>query len=552
MLNMTAHKSRASKLITLLTVLTLFLSSVSRAEEAVWEYEMQPGDNIWKIAHELLTDWRSWQEVKQFNNVDNDRLMAAGTILKIPASMIQRRQASIQLIEVSGPVTLISGQEKYEQPLSKQALKVGDVIKTGSNASALLKFEDDTQILLNPKSEFVINQASIIGSNRNVININVLLKSGEAEVRANPIKASGSRFIIETPSAFATTRGTVYRVRASKNQTAAEVTQGKIDVTNTFGSTQVVQKFGTLTTKNTPPQKPIRLLAAPAVPTIKTIQYLPARLSWNKINGAVSYRSQLSDQKEFSRILLDNLAKPEKLNIPASLKDGKYWLRVRAADKEGLQGLESLQQFIVAARPFPPTIQSPRPKAPLYEGDITFVWTQPEEAKNYRFELSQEENFETLTESAQTLNDQETTITIPEPGAYFWRVTSINAQGKVGPAGHTNKITVRPTPATPDLKEPVTSETELGFSWKEDAASVSYQIQLANDKKFNDIIADKKVNEAEAAFEKPMSGTYYMRVRGFDNDDYAGSWSSVQKIKVPIDSYLPAIIWSAFAILIML
>lgn len=552
MLHLAPYKRRIPKLITLMTLLTLLLSNASRAEESMWEYEMQPGDHIWKIAHELLTDWRSWQEVERLNNVSNDRLMAAGTVLRIPTSMIQRRQARIQLIEVSGPVTLISAADKSEQLLTNQTLNVGDSIKTGSNASALLKFEDNTQILLNAESEFIINQASIIGSNRNVIDINVLLKAGEAEIRANPIKSPGSRFVIETPSAFATTRGTVYRIRADKNQTAAEVTQGRIDVANTLGSTKVRQKYGTVTAKNSAPQKPKRLLAAPAVPTIETIRYLPARASWNAIAGADSYRSQLSDQQEFSRIILDNLGKPAKLNIPASLKDGQYWLRVKAADKDGLQGLESLQSFTIDARPFPPIIQSPRSKDPLYAGETTFKWAQPEEAKQYRFELSQEKSFSSLIQPATTLSDQQLTTNIAEAGTYFWRVTSINTQGKSGPTGHANQMTVRPTPATPDLREPTTSKTELGFSWKEDDISTHYQIQLANDKNFKQIITDNEVSTADASLKKPTSGTYFMRVRGFDNENYAGSWSSVQKIEVPVDSYLPAIIWSTLAIIILL
>ncbi|WP_372739077.1 FecR domain-containing protein [Neptunomonas sp.] len=546
------NSSKLPKLVTFITILCVLMSPASRAEESVWEYEMQPGDHIWKIAHELLTDWRSWQTVERLNNVDNDRLMAAGTILRIPTSMIQQRPATIQLIEVSGPVTLISADDQSGQPLKDQVLKVGDQIQTGTNASVLLKFEDNTQVLLNPESEFIINQASIIGSKKNVIDIEVLLKAGEAQVRANPEKVPGSRFVIETPSAFATTRGTVYRVRADQSLTATEVTQGKIDVENTLGRTKVPQNFGTLTAKNSPPQKPIRLLAAPAVPAIDTIRYLPARLSWGLIKGATSYRSQLSDQAEFQRILLDNLGQPPKLNIPATLADGQYWLMVRASDTNGLQGLESLQHFSIDARPFPPTIQSPLSNDPVYTGDVSFVWAQPEEAKEYLFELSAKEDFSTLVQPAVTLSSQTISVPIADPGTYFWRVTSINANQKTGPGGYTNTITVRPTPATPELQEATTSKTELGFAWQKDDFSERYQIQLANDKDFTHLVDELNVTSAEATFKKPDTGTYYMRVRGFDSDNYAGSWSGTQKVEVPVDSYLPAFIWSVLTIAIFL
>ncbi len=546
------NSSKSSKLMTFSILIFTLLSSAAHAEESVWEYEMQPGDHIWKIAHELLTDWRSWQQVERLNNVDNDRLMAAGTVLRIPTSMIQQRQATIQLIQVSGPVTLISANDKAEQPLKDQTLTIGDQIKTGTNASVLLKFEDDTQVLLNPESEIMINQASIIGSNKNVININVLLKAGEAEVRANPKKVPGSRFVIETPSAFATTRGTVYRVRADQSLTATEVTQGKIDVANNRGRTKVPQHFGTLTAKDTPPQKPVRLLTAPALPDIETIRYLPARLSWDMLKGATSYRSQLSDQPTFQRILLDSLDHPPKLNIPATLPDGQYWLMVRATDKNGLQGLESLQAFSIDARPFPPAIQSPFSKDPVYTGDVTFAWAQPEEAVEYQFELSGSEDFATLTQPASILNNQSISVLIANPGNYFWRVTSINANGKSGPVGYTNTITVRPTPATPELQKASTSKTELGFAWQKDDISDRYQIQLATDKDFTQPVDELSVSSAQATFKKPQAGTYYMRVRGFDSDNYAGSWSSIQKVEVPIDSYLPAILWSIISIAIFL
>lgn len=545
-------KSILSKLLISIAMISVLISPVVQSDENVWEYEMQPGDHIWKIAHELLTDWRSWQEVKRFNNVENDQFMAAGTVLRIPTSLIQQRQATIQLIQVSGPVTLISATDNSENPLTNQALKVGDQIQTGTNASVLLKFEDETQILLNPESNFIINQASIIGSSRKIIDINVLLKSGEAEVRANPAKASGSRFVIETPSAFATTRGTVYRVRANQSLTATEVTQGKIEVANSLGSINVRQKFGTVTAKNSPPQKPIHLLAAPILPNIETIRYLPARLSWDSIKKAVSYRSQLSDQAGFSRILLDNMGQPPKLNIPATLADGQYWLMVRATDTNGLQGLESLQSFSIDARPFPPTIQSPFPKDRVYTGDVTFAWTQPEETKKYIFELSHDEDFGTLVQPETILNNQTITIILPEPGDFFWRVTSISNDEKTGPVGHTNKMTVRPTPATPEPQEAATSKTGLSFAWQKDDFSNRYQIQLAKDKNFNSLIDEIITPSSDATFSKPPTGTYYMRVRGFDSDDYAGSWSSIQKVDVPIDSYLPAIIWSIFTIAVFL
>jgi len=187
----------------------------------------------------------------------------------------------------------------------------------------------------------VIDEAQVIGSDNNFTDINVKLNKGEAEIHANPNKQSGSRFIIQTPTAFATTRGTVYRVRANDDSTAAEVTQGKIDVTNTLGNTRVPKRFGTLAYKNEAPRKPVKLLSEPDLEAPDDIRYLPARVSWQTLNKAVNYRAQISDQADFSRIVLDTQSPVAKLNIPVALPDGQYWLRVRGIDNNDLQGLST-------------------------------------------------------------------------------------------------------------------------------------------------------------------------------------------------------------------
>ena len=524
----------------------------THAEEEVWTYEMQPGDHIWKIAHELLTDWRSWQEVARFNSVQNDKLMAAGTVLRIPTSMIRERNADIQLIEVSGPVSLIR-QNAETVPLSKaQSVIAGDLIKTGSQGSALIRFEDDTQVLLSQESELLINKASVIGSKKNVIDINVLLEDGEAEIRANPQKIPGSRFIIETPSAFATTRGTVYRVRATKDTTAAEVLQGKIQVANTQGSTQVKQTFGTLASKNKPPQKPQVLLKAPNLPELGTIRYLPARLSWNKVPQALNYRSQIAPSQTFDALLLDQLGEATKMNLPATLADGTYWLKVKAVDNKGLQGMDSIQSFTVDARPFPPLIQAPLSKTPVYTGDVEFSWAKPENVENFQFQLAKNETFAETLIDTPTVQTQSLTVPITEAGQYFWRVTSVSHTGKVGPVGHTNTIQVRPTPPTPELKAPATSDTELTLAWQKDEIAQTYEVQLAKDSDFKELVAGQTTQVSEASFPRPASGDYYMRVRGIDADNYAGGWTAPQKIEVPVKSYMPAFIWTLLSIAILL
>ena len=544
-----------AKILGISIALALGISAASPSayaqDDEYWTYEMQQGDNVWTIAHELLTDWRKWQEITELNNVSNDRIMAAGTLLQIPRDFIQERPATVQLVEVSGPVSLIS-QAGATKEIDDAIVLAGDVITTGENGSVLIKFEDQTEILITPNSELVIDEAQVIGSDNNFTDINVKLNKGEAEIHANPNKQSGSRFIIQTPTAFATTRGTVYRVRANDDSTAAEVTQGKIDVTNALGNTRVPKRFGTLAYKNEAPRKPVKLLSEPDLEAPDDIRYLPARVSWQTLNKAVNYRAQISDQADFSRIVLDTQSPVAKLNIPVELPDGQYWLRVRGIDNNDLQGLSTVKPFTIDARPFPPVIQAPLSTDQVYAGEVSFNWTQPENVVKYHFEIATDEQFTSPVAIFEPTTEQTQTLTLEQPGQYFWRVTSEDNRGKVGPKGHTYPLTVKPVPATPELEAPVTSEDTLGFGWQPDDITVSYQVQLSNDPSFEEVLQDVTVPESSAVLQKPEMGTYYFRVRGFDSDNFAGGWSATQQIEVPLDSYLPAIIWTAFTVILFL
>lgn len=541
-----------------LALITLLASAYSyqvaaetQATDGYWQYEMQPGESVWGIAHELLTDWRSWQRITRINGVANDRAMPPGTVIKIPVELVNQRASSIQIKSLSGSVLLSSAGSNV--PLSgPRALVAGDALTTSDNASALVHFEDNTQLLLHPESRLLIKRASVIGNQRQVMDINVSLEDGEAEIRANPDKAPGSRFLIETPAVFATTRGTVYRVRADGNTTAAEVTQGRISLDNSAGSQSLVQNFGSITEKDQPPKPPVKLLPAPQfnAPTQPT-QYLPSAVRWQPVAGASGYRVQLSSDEQFNNILQDSTRPGPSYSLPTKTQDGPHWLRVRAIDSQQLQGNSGSLALDIQARPFPPVNQSPYEGQAVYTGEIEFTWTKPEGDSRYLFELSESKDFSKPLQSRQMGSDLTTSVSIEQPGHYFWRVTSIN-DTRQGPPGHASAFEVRPKAAAPDLSEPEQTEEQLIFAWPAGEQISKYQAQLAKDKDFNNILQQVESSNPKALFERPASGDYFLRVRSFDSYDYPGDWSSTQQLYVPAKSYLPAGIWGILTVILIL
>ncbi|WP_299180618.1 FecR domain-containing protein [uncultured Neptuniibacter sp.] len=518
---------------------------------------MQPGETIWSIAHELLTDWRQWQAVEKLNHVRNDRKMPPGTVLKIPRSFISEYPSDIKIIDVSGTVTaqiVMRGEARAHLPLVRgQSLGQGDIIKTADNASVLLEFDDGTQVLILENSRLRIEQATVLGSKRRVVDIKVFLEEGEAEIRSNPAKVPGSQFLIDTPAAFATTKGTTYRVRAKPESTMAEVTQGVIGVGNAEGAVRVAQGFGTVTEMNQRPKAPEALLPAPNLPEPPAvIRYLPGKMEWRVLSGAAHYRSQISVDSEFSSIHYDELSNQPKVSLPVTLQDGVYWLRVSGLNPDGLQGFNALKKLTIDARPFPPVRQLPRPAQSSYVGAVSFSWTRPDLAASFRFELSKDRAFSRLVISESGLKGTEFEVELSEPGEYFWRVTSVTESGEVGPVGFPGEFLLKPIPPIPELKAPVKTENELFFSWQPEEQVVQYEFQMGADRAFKEVLFERISDAPEVAVDKPEVGTYYIRVRSLDADHYAGAWSEPQRVVVPVENWWPVILTGAASLLLML
>lgn len=543
--------------------LVLFVSigisgSVWADTQQEWAYSMQPGDSVWSIAHELLTDWREWKTVERLNNVRNDRRMPPGTVLRIPRGLISERRSDIKILEVAGTVTaevlMKEGTAKARLPLVRgQSLGRGDLLKTAQQSTVLLEFDDGTQVLILEKSVVRIDEAIVVGNKRKVVDIKVFLEEGEAEIRANPAKVPGSKFLIETPAVFATTRGTTYRVRADGDVTTAEVTDGKISVENTLGQTEVRKGFGTLAKADSAPVKPKKLLPAPELPVLdQPIRYLPGKLKWSVHEGAAEYRSQISPDEGFTSVVYDVVSSQPKMGLPVSLQDQTYWLKVSAISEEGLQGFSSTRQINIDARPFPPVRQAPRPSDSIYVGQVEFAWSRPELADTFLLELALDAEFSQSAQQFKGIKSTHHTVSIAVPGAYFWRVSSVTEAGKVGPEGYAGQFSVKPVPPKPEMREPVTSDDQIFFSWQEEQDVVAYQFQFSDDPEFKTPLIDEKTDKAEFAIDKPESGTYYMRVRSFDADDYAGEWTEPQKVVQSIENWWPVIITGAASILFML
>ena len=539
----------------LIFVTTTTVHAASDTEE-FWTYKVRPDDSIWNISRELLTDMHRWQDVVAINNIGNDKLMMPGSTLLIPKAWVIERPAITSVIKISGIVTALHNGVSTELK-GNETLKPTTTIYTTKGSSALIKLEDKTQVLLLENSDLLIHSASILGKNNNAINIVLNLSRGEVEVDANSVNSGGSYFLIKTPVAHATTRGTVYRVRANGKVMITEVSQGKVLVGNTLGGVDIAAGYGTLTKKDVAPSTPKKLLIAPTLLTaIKQIRTLPAELNFSPLTNASSYRLQISASKQFNSIIYDEIQQQPAFELTSSILDGDYFLRARAIDTTGVQGYDSTAAIEIDARPYTPHLIEPATNLVSYKQNIVFAWQAEPSASSYRIEVANNSNFTELHTQVET---QQTSHTIALPaGKYFWRLIAVDESGVHSLASESRQLETRLSP--PSLSAPNVvltnlddnNERSLSLTWPKNLPNIVYEVEMAKSSTFSNILYKHTTKNTSLTMKIPESfGSFQIRIRALDQYGTAGEWSQAVAVSAPFDQE-GATIFSIIAMLILL
>ncbi|OQX32384.1 MAG: hypothetical protein B0D88_08705 [Candidatus Sedimenticola endophacoides] len=124
------------------------------------------------------------------------------------------------------------------------------------------------------------------------------------------------------------------------------------------------------------------------------------------------------------------------------------------------------------------------------------------------------------------------------PGNYFWRLTSIRANGEAGPPGSPWRLEIKAPPAIPEPEPPAIEDDRLSFRWR-GAEDARFEVQMARDAAFTDLVHQQVTHGPAAQMDKPGAGSYHIRIRGFDNEGEAGEFSDPQRIEVPLPRWVP-------------
>lgn len=527
-------------------ILLLLLTIPAQAQD--WVYTVRPGDTLWELGEKFLLVGHDWRELQAYNQLSST-VLSAGRRLRVPVSWLKQQPAEVRVLEVQGTAHLDVTRGQRDGTLTAgMTLQAGDRIRTGPDSSVLLQFADGSQSLVQADSTLTLDKVSGYAGT-GLADTQLRLEQGRTDNTVKPGNEGGALYQISTPSAVAAVRGTEYRVAADGSESLArtEVLTGAVAFSNAGRSVQVPAGFGAVAVTAQAPRPPVPLLPGPAqaeLPPVYDRSPLPIRIP--AVPGAVAYRVQVAADERLTGLLFDRLTSELSLRGPA-LADGRYVLRLRAIDAQGLEGFDTIHPFELNALPEPPIQVAPVPDATVVEERPVLQWSKSYAASAYRVQMATDAEFQQVVLAQGDLDGTELAVTeaLP-PGTYYWRVASLDDTGW-GPYSDPVKFR-RPQP-DPAAEPPAVDNTTLTLRWRAGLPGERYQVQFGKDWNFNELLLESEVAEPQLIIPRPESGLYYLRIRVIEADGYVGPFGAKQQINVPPSSVLPYVIYPLFLLL---
>jgi hypothetical protein len=263
--------------------------------------------------------------------------------------------------------------------------------------------------------------------------------------------------------------------------------------------------------------------------------------SWSAVDGATSYRIQISSDTGFSNIKYENTTPLTHL-IPTNLNpfnDGLWYWRVRV-DSPTAGFYSSANSFTKqwASSDNLPVLVSPPDGATLEFYDApTFSWQPVVGAAGYKFQIATSSDFSFST----LVYDQSVVATTHQPlvklanGTYYWRVVPVDPIGREGTPSAVRSF-IMGYNLIPQQLEPTNHSHPTftpTFHWTAVRGANSYRLDYSTN---SDLSGAKTVNTPNTTYTPgttlPNDVNYYWRVRsisGNSQSDWSSTWDFLKQ-----------------------
>jgi hypothetical protein len=527
------------------TVLFALLPMAASADDDLSiEFIVKDGDNLYKICEKILENPEDWRWVAMVNRISNPHRIFPGQKLIIPTRLLKG-------IPIDGLVTFIKGvvsiklaeAEDWKILQLNDKITQGNWIRTGEQGTIEISFQNHFSVLLRPNTIIEITAAR--EKSAIYLMYKLFLDIGKAISTIKQSTGKETRFEIKTPSAVAAARGTEFRTGVDSDVTTRlEVLAGTVDVQAAKQKVAIQAGQGTVVKKDQRPAVPVKLLPPPAIVNLQPLyRAMPLDFQFERIAGASAYRVMLAKDKTFKDVVKNKVITSQETLKIVGVEDGPYFLQSRSIDDTGLEG-RSLEptEIRVRVNPLPPFIQSPADGADLREKTVQFKWLNVAKAVRYHLQVAEDRQFNHIVADLADINDSSVQTENLDFKTYYFRISSIAADGYQGIWSDILSFNIIPPPPAPPVEAPELAEKTIRIRWRDLGEGITYHFQMAKDDTFNEILVNEKLTTPEITLEKPAdAGKYYVRTSAVDAEGYEGVFSEPQIFEVKGNYlYLPA------------
>ena len=500
---------------------------------------MQQGDTLFA----LLRDGADWESVQRANNIADPKRLQPGSLLRIPAHLLREQPAVAEVVHAYGNVTVTRASTETALPLaSGENLAGGDVVRTGAQSSTTLRFADGARVLVRPHSELKIER---LAQSRAGASTTLRLERGSADSVVPPAQGASapSRYEMRTPQVNLGVRGTEFRAAAEGGATRIEVLEGRVSARAGASGARAAPRaeslvaagFGTVSGASGL-AAPRALPAAPQLAGLpERIERMPLRLSWQSAANT-RVRAQVLTTDEPPRLVLDGVFDAAPARWSEDIADGRYELRVRAIDADGLEGRDTRAAFVLKARPEPPFIAAPTAGGRTIDDSVRLAWTR-NASRRARAPASRRHAGLCLAARRSQRSRCHRNPRRAAAGHAPLARGQHSGQRRPGPVQRCAELHTHRTAGSATAGRAAEERRRVAVALAGPGLDRACRHALAGAvgarHGFAQMVRDETVAEPQLLLRDPPPGTYYLRVKTIDADGFAGPFGQAQQIDVP-------------------
>ncbi len=302
--------------------------------------------------------------------------------------------------------------------------------------------------------------------------------------------------------------------------------RARASIDNVFGEYSNIHKFFIYS------DVPKVVLRSPA--NNSTIMGTSVTLKWSKIFSAEKYNLQVSKDEAFTDLFYNNREIADTTKRLSLDYGTRYYWRVRYSNSDGTSPFSGRYSFTTIQAVPKVVLKSPANDSTVIGTSVLLKWKSVSDRDFYQLQVSKDIDFSDIIVSMDELQTNEVDITDLEIGYdYYWRVR-VSRKNVIGEYSNTFKFSTFSDVPKVIVRSPVNDSTILGTSvwlkWKSVSGRDYYQMQLATDDKFANIVKfldTLHINEIQV--DNLVKGeTYYWRARASKYDVF-GEYSNTSR-----------------------